>query len=139
MSGAKTYKRITMEIPLCPRTKKNSQRIVMRRMKDKSVPIVIPSKAYEEYEKACGYFIKPKDVKIHYAVNVKCLYYMPTRRRVDLTNLLEATDDILVKYGVLEDDNFNIIAGHDGSRVYHDKDNPRTEIIIEAIANTDEW
>lgn len=129
------YKKIVIEIPLCPITKKNSQRIVTRYLpsKKKSVPIIIPSKAYEEYEKACGYFIKPKGIKIDYPVNVKCLYYMPTRRTVDLTNLLEATDDILVKYGVLEDDNYKIVAGHDGSRVIVDKTNPRTEITIENI------
>lgn len=135
------YQRISITIPLCPITKKNSQRIVTRYLpsKGKSVPMIIPSKAYEEYEKAAGYFVKPKEIKIDYPVNVKCLYYMPTRRRVDLTNLIEATDDILVKYGVLEDDNFNIIAGHDGSRVYVDKDNSRTEIVIEAIENIDKW
>ena len=49
--------------------------------------------------------------------NVRCLYYMPTRRRVDLCNLLEATCDLLVHHGVLADDNSAIVAGHDGSRV----------------------
>ena len=69
--------------------------------------------------------------KINFPVSVKCLYYMSTKRRPDLTNLLEATDDILVYYGVLEDDNYNIIASHDGSRVYVDKNNSRTEVFIE--------
>ena len=67
---------------------------------------------------------------INYPVNVQCLYYMKTKRKVDLNNLLEATTDILVKYKILEDDNSKIVASHDGSRVYYDKDNPRTEIII---------
>ena len=53
----------------------------------------------------------------------------------DLTNLLEAIDDILVSYGVLSDDNFTVIVSHDGSRVYIDKENPRTEITIESIEN----
>ena len=55
---------------------------------------------------------------------------MPTRRIVDLTNLEEAIDDILVKYGVLKDDNSRILVSHDGSRVLYDKDNPRTEVTI---------
>lgn len=55
---------------------------------------------------------------------------MPTKRRVDLTNLLEAIDDILVLNGVLSDDNSQIIVSHDGSRVYYDKQNPRTEVEI---------
>ena len=55
---------------------------------------------------------------------------MQTRRRVDLLNLLEATLDILVDARILEDDNSNIVGGHDGSRVLYDKENPRTEIFI---------
>ena len=55
---------------------------------------------------------------------------MPTARRVDLTNLLEALDDVLVNAGVLADDNCNIIYSHDGSRAFVDRENPRTEIVI---------
>ena len=58
---------------------------------------------------------------------------MPTRRRVDLVNLIEATTDILVKARVLEDDHCRIVAGHDGSRVVYDKENPRAEITITAL------
>lgn len=60
---------------------------------------------------------------------------MPTKRRVDLTNLLEAIDDVLVKYGVLKDDNSEIITSHDGSRVLYDKDNPRTEVVIKFLGS----
>ena len=63
---------------------------------------------------------------------VRCLFYMPSRRRVDLTNLLESVDDALVAAGVLADDNSQIIVSHDGSRVLYDKDNPRTEVSITA-------
>lgn len=66
-------------------------------------------------------------------VNVRCVYYMKTARRVDLANLIEATTDILVKANVLEDDNSKIVAAHDGSRVEHDKKNPRVEIWIEEM------
>lgn len=72
----------------------------------------------------------PKGELIDYPVNVKCLFYMPTKRKCDLTNLLEAIDDIMVKAGLLKDDNYTIIEAHDGSRVLYDKDNPRTEIEI---------
>ena len=113
-------------IPLPPVTKKNSQRIVNVGKYHK----VLPSKAYVEYEKECGWYL-PRGEMIDYPVEVKCLFYMPTKRRVDLTNLLEAIDDVLVKYGVLEDDNFRIIVSHDGSRVLYDHENPRTEIEIE--------
>jgi hypothetical protein len=39
----------------------------------------------------------------------------------------------LVKYGVLEDDNYSIVASMDGSRAYYDKENPRTVIEIERL------
>lgn len=65
---------------------------------------------------------------------------MPTKRKCDLTNLLEAIDDVMVKYGLLADDNFSIIESHDGSRVLYDKENPRTEVtIISLERNEIKW
>lgn len=58
---------------------------------------------------------------------------MPTNRACDLTNLLEATCDILSSCGIVVDDNYKVIAGHDGSRVYVDKENPRVEIEIREL------
>lgn len=118
---------IKFTIPLAPISKKNSQRILINKRTGK--PFIMPSAAYKDYEREASLFI-PRGVYINKPVNVKCLFYMPTRRKCDLTNLLEAIDDILVKTGVLADDNYTIIASHDGSRVYYDKDNPRTEIVI---------
>ena len=62
---------------------------------------------------------------------MRCVYYMPTHRRVDLCNLLEATCDLLVHHGVLADDNCTVVVSHDGSRVLYDKAAPRTEVFIE--------
>lgn len=70
-------------------------------------------------------------------MEVKCLFYMPTKRRVDLTNLLEAVDDVLVRSGVLKDDHSGIIVSHDGSRVLYDKDNPRTVLFIREMEDMD--
>lgn len=81
----------------------------------------------------CIWFIPKRSEPIDYPVNVKCLFYMPTRRRCDLTNMLESIDDVMVKAGLLKDDNFKIIAAHDGSRVLYDRANPRTEVYIERI------
>ena len=64
-------------------------------------------------------------------VNVKALFYMDTRRRVDLVNLEQALCDLLVHYKMIEDDNSTIIKSMDGSRVLYDKDDPRTEVVIE--------
>lgn len=122
-------------IPIPPRTKKNSQRIVMI----KGRPVPLPSKEYKEYEKACAPFIPRLKVPISEPVNVKCLYYMPTRRRVDITNLLEASADLLVAHGVLADDNRNVMYAVDGSRVFYDKEHPRCEIEIEPMNEVERW
>jgi Holliday junction resolvase RusA-like endonuclease len=118
-----------MTIPIDPRTKKNSQQIIMA----KGRPIIIPSKQYKQYEKEALLYIKRIPEPIDYPVNVECHFYMATRRRVDLNNLLECATDVLVKAGVLADDNSNIIVSHDGSRVHYDKANARTEILITEV------
>ena len=112
-----------------PITKKNSQRIIQARGR----VMVIPSKQYMEYQADCRWqlnVLRLGEMKISSPINLKCVYYMPTRHRVDLVNLLEATCDILVECGLLADDNSKIVASHDGSRVGYDKDNPRVEIEI---------
>ena len=113
-------------ISINPVTKKNHGNIVMI----KGRPIMLPSKPYLEYEKKCKQYIPTLEKPIDYPINLKCTYYMETRRRTDLNNLLQATTDILVKYKVLEDDNYNIVASFDGTRAYYDKENPRVEIEI---------
>ena len=114
-------------ISLTPVTKKNHQQIIW----NKNRPMVIPSKQYKAYEKNCARFIP--NYKAEGSVNVKALFYMPTRRRVDLVNLLQALLDILVKYGVIEDDISKVVVSVDGSRVLYDKENPRTEVEIEEV------
>lgn len=123
----------TAMIPLNPRTKKNSQRIIMN--KRTRAPMILPDEKYKEYERDAGWFLKQPPVPIKGPINVRCIFYRDSRRRCDLTNLLEAIDDILVKYQIIEDDNFEIIAGHDGSRVKVDKDHPRTEIEITSMTD----
>lgn len=113
-----------------PRTKKNSARILRSRSGGR---FVAPSKAYVDYETDCLWQIKRPYNPITARVNVRCVYYMATRRKVDLANLIEATCDILVKAKVLADDNSQIVAAHDGSRVDYDKKNPRAEIWIEEM------
>ena len=119
---------IKFVIPLQPISKKNSQQIFLNSKTGK--PFIAPSKKYKEYEAAAAWFV-PKQVKINQPVNVKCLFFMKNRQKCDLTNMLEAIDDVLVKCGLLEDDNYTIVQSHDGSRIMHDKDNPRTEVYIE--------
>lgn len=117
-----------IEIPLLCRSKKNSQQILKNRKTGKH--FISQSEAYKNFERECGYFLlKYKNSNISYPINLKCLFYVPDRIRRDLTNLENAIADILVKYKVLEDDNYNIIQSWDGSRIIYEKG--RSEIIID--------
>lgn len=127
-----------------PRTKKNSPQIFYRGSicplcKKGQTPFVAPSKAYKQYEQMALWQLTPKPKQpISKAVTVKCLFYMKTKRKVDLNNLLEAVCDILVAGNVLADDNSDIVVSHDGSRVMFDKSNPRVEITITETDNQEE-
>lgn len=115
-----------------PVTKKNSQRIIMIGGHLK----IMPSKQYKEYEEMAlrQLMAQPTPVApISVPVTVTCVYRMPTHRRVDLVNLLEATDDILTRARIIEDDCVQIVASHDGSRVTYDKENPGVEITIKEV------
>jgi len=115
-----------------PITKKNHMNVV--RAGSRLIPI--QSQQYQDYEAACLWQLKrstraftayPKTARL----NLKALYYMPDRRsRPDLVGLLQATQDILQKAGVVEDD--VVFVGLDGSRIMGvDQDDPRVEIVIE--------
>jgi Holliday junction resolvase RusA-like endonuclease len=129
---------INFTLPVAPRSKKNSGQIVMRG----KYPVLIPSKAYLQFEKECLpylYRVKQEVGVVNYPVNIQCIFYMDARRKVDLSNLLNAIDDAMVKSGLIIDDNRDIIAGHDGSRVFHDKINPRIELEIKELKNYVQW
>lgn len=129
----------TYMIPGAPITKKNHQTIMVNHKTGK--PFVGQSKRYVDYESTASYFLQPKPPNpIDYPVTVRCTYYMPTRRRVDMTNLMAATHDILTTYHILADDNRDVVASVDGSRVLYDKDNPRVEIYIEPLGEDyEQW
>ena len=119
---------LQLTIPGRPITKKNHSNLAYN--KNTGRMFIRPSKEFEAYQQAAGWHLDHKGAKLNGRYNLKCVYYMPTRHRVDLGNLLAATCDILVHYKVLEDDNSRIVAGHDGSRVLYDKENPRAEVTI---------
>ena len=126
-------------ISLPPITKKNSQQILTNRRTGK--PFIAPSSAYKRYEQQAMLYLHPKPkTPLEGRYNVRLLFYMPTRRKVDKTNLESAIMDVLVDAKILADDNRNIVAATDGTRVYYDKENPRTEIYIEDFTEDyDTW
>ena len=120
---------ITFTIDLNPKTKKNHQNIYVNPKTLK--PFVSTSDAYKAYAKGALMLI-PASARQHidYPVNVKAIYYMQTRRKVDIANLHSCLHDVLVSAGVLADDNSGIVAATDGSRVRYCKEHPRTEVVI---------
>jgi Holliday junction resolvase RusA-like endonuclease len=130
ITGGSTY---FMTLPLIPVTKKNNQRMFKSYRTGKSFPV--QSKRYLEYEREADWYLPRLD--INYPINLKAIYYIEARRIVDITNLNSALHDVLVKCGVIADDNCRIVVSTDGSRVRWDKDDPRTEIWIEQITDKD--
>lgn len=100
---------------------------------------IVPSKQYKAYQAAALKELKAEGEPIDTPVNICYTFYMGSRRKVDGLNLSAAMDDILVKAGILKDDNRDIAAAHDGTRVYYDKENPRTEISITRLEDYEQW
>lgn len=117
-----------IKLPLMCRSKKNSQQIVFNPRTKR--PMVIQSKLYKQFEKDCGLFLSKYQLNINYPVNLKCTFIVPDKRKRDLTNLENAIADILVKYNVLVDDNYNVIQSWDGSRILYEKGVEETIIEI---------
>lgn len=146
--------KIEFTLPVEAKTKKNHPQIVWKKQPFQIrigkivvatipyTPFIIPSKGYSEFEKEVIPFferVKAKTGTVDFVINMKVISYMKTKRLCDLTNVLEAVDDAAVKSGLIADDNRDIIAGHDGSRVFYDKYNPRIEITITQMDDYVQW
>ena len=121
-----------------PASKKNGGRIVRNRATGRVA--ILPNKRYVDYEKRAAEALSDRDTvtALFCPVNVKAIFYRADHRRVDLVNLQEALCDVLVKYQIIGDDCRDIVYSMDGSRVFYDKDNPRTEIEITPV-DGDSW
>ena len=115
-------------LPGSIRSKKNSKQVIM--VGGRNVPkraMIIPSKAYQTWEKqarlaAAAQLIGFKPVEGHVHVCAKVYY---KGQQPDLSGCLESVGDCLEGYLWLNDKQ---IMSWDGSRLYHDKKNPRTEV-----------
>lgn len=134
--------RLQFTIPTEPRTKKNHQQIRYNRRSGRR--FVSTSNEYKSYVAETSFILNQIKVKnklknpITGPVNVKAIYYMASRRVVDISNLHECLHDVLVHADILLDDSCRVIVGTDGSRVRYDKTNPRTEVVIEEIKDKEE-
>jgi Holliday junction resolvase RusA-like endonuclease len=112
-----------------PVVKKNNQKVGINRRTGR--PVKYNTKAYEAWLQTARLQVpwagRPP---IDEPVNLCCRFYMKDRRRVDLSNLYEGIQDLLVDRGVLKDDSYTEVTGHDGSGVEVDPKNPRMVIVI---------
>lgn len=121
---------ITLTVFGKPITKKNNQQILYNQRTKR--PFISPSKQYKQYRTMFLRQVKPMRINldIQEPICIQALYYMPDRRKVDITNLMNATHDLLTEAGIIADDSSKIVKSVDGTRVLVDKDNPRVEITI---------
>ena len=124
-----------IKIPLMCRSKKNSQEIHINYRTGK--PFISQSELYKQFEQECGYYLLKYKKNISTPVNLKCTFYVKDKRKRDIVNLLNAIQDILVKYGVIADDNYNIVKSVDGSRIIYEKGREETIIEIEEMNAND--
>ena len=120
-------------IPINPASKKNSLRLVKNQKTGQQY--ILPSKQAAQYEKDSGWFIKAPREPIDYPVRLTAHFYRATRHNVDVANLLQALQDALKKHGVIEDDNYKIIA-EVICKCSVDKEHPRTEVKLEPLQET---
>ena len=99
--------------------------------------LLLPSKQYADFEKEAvkqllGLYgnIQP----IEEAINLKAIFYREANYKSDLVNYMQALQDVLVKAGILKDDNVKVVYSIDGSRVFTDKEQPRIEVEIKRVA-----
>jgi Holliday junction resolvase RusA-like endonuclease len=122
-------KDVKIVIPGRPVPKKNSP------IRPKGRNIILPSKAYQKYEKHCLKLLRSQEVRFAGLVHVCAIYYLRDYRWwPDLVGLTQATGDILEKAKIIKNDKY--IVSWDGSEIAGlDKQNPRAEITVREIAD----
>lgn len=114
------------------RPKKNSQQIWYNPRTRK--PFIQQSKRYLTFERFCAFELRDYyGLDIAEPVNLKVTFFVPDRRKRDIVNLLNAIQDILVKYHVLADDNYQIIKSTNGTQIVYEKGRSETVIEIEKV------
>lgn len=115
-------------IPINPRSKKNSQQIVFNKKTKRAM--VIQNKNYTQFEKDCKPFMPRIEKPIDYPINLGVKFYVKDARARDISNYIEAIQDVLVKYSIIKDDNYNIVSSLDGCSMEINRDYPHCEIYI---------
>lgn len=113
-----------------PVTKKNHARIARTR---DGRPFILQSRPHEKWVRSAVQQLRAqgRNAAIFEApVSLAATIYR-SKRIGDLVNFLQAICDALEEAGIVEND--RLIQSFDGSRLAHDKENPRVEIRIEPM------
>jgi len=115
-------------------SKKNSKRLIW--VQDK--PRLISSEEYLQWEEEMhwrlkGYAFWRLQVE-NKKLSITMKLWAPDNRKADLSNKFESVADLLVKVGIISDDNWNVLS--EVILLYQgvDKDNPRAEIELKIKA-----
>ena len=110
-------------------SKKNSKQIIRWR--------IISSKNYLEWEKKQIEYLwdeLTETLEVLPPYKIICNFYMPDKRKSDLSNKFESIADMLVKFWLFEDDNYTILPNIQLNYKWYDKENPR--VIIDILGLT---
>jgi Holliday junction resolvase RusA-like endonuclease len=130
---------ITLVIHGQPVSKKNSMQLA--KIRGRYFPV--PSASYRRWMRIAKPQVKAqiapdglppvRGLPINRPIHLRVMAYRWTRRKIDLSNIYAAVEDMLQKYGVLADD--ELVWSHDGSRkiLGVPKDEARVEIEIEEL------
>jgi crossover junction endodeoxyribonuclease RusA len=90
------------------------------------------SKTYKAWEVSCSILANAEGC-LAGIYSIKYTFYLPDKRKRDLTNYLKAPEDYLVSQCILLDDNHEIVQRTVAQFGGIDKGNPRVEIEIEKL------
>lgn len=127
--GDKLMFDLSLPIP----SKKNNQAIFKKGRKR----FISASNEYQIWEKSTIFEMRARKLipSQPYEKVAKIVYrfFPENKRRFDHTNKIESINDMLVKAGVLEDDEWKVIRKFTSETIEIDKENPRVEVLIKVI------
>lgn len=109
-------------LPVRPRTKKTSNRVVRAGRSRRGRLRVLPSEEYALFEEAACLYLQRPEVRRFFrvpypgTVNCEALFLFKNHSHGDLVGYQQAIADVLQKAGVLAND--KLIRGWDGSRIH---------------------
>lgn len=108
-------------------SKKNSKRMICRGAR----PLILPSKAYEDWHEEQLWALKPYGRLMLTKVKLlSVVFYPSTARKADSGNKYQSVTDLLVDAGIIEDDNWFVLKEERQRFGRVDRKNPRAEVII---------